>query len=227
MSLVVARKQALPGSPPASDKPTSSSVSPRRETGSPRVLKKGPPVAQKPVRGSISDNQKPGSPRKAESPQLTKKTFESVPNGSALTGSVPTGSPVASRREPVQPQAFEPVVQIVQQSPREAARKFFFNNSILSTDCFKQSAHLDFLTKLVSRLSFVGILRIYEFCHGYVLYTAASPTLTPPPDPRTTPIIPGQECVIEIPKGNTGLGLSIVGGADTLLVSCTFGTSLY
>jgi len=59
------------------------------------------------------------------------------------------------------------------------------------------------------------------------LHTAASPTLTPPPNPRTTPIIPGQECVIEIPKGNTGLGLSIVGGADTLLVSRSFGTSLY
>ena len=39
------------------------------------------------------------------------------------------------------------------------------------------------------------------------------------PDPRTAPIIPGQECVVEIPKGSTGLGLSIVGGADTLLVS--------
>lgn len=47
---------------------------------------------------------------------------------------------------------------------------------------------------------------------------AVSPILLPPiPNPRTAPIIPGQECVIEIPKGNTGLGLSIVGGADTLL----------
>ena len=44
-------------------------------------------------------------------------------------------------------------------------------------------------------------------------------SLTQIPNPRTAPIIPGQECVIEIPKGNTGLGLSIVGGADTLLVS--------
>ena len=44
-------------------------------------------------------------------------------------------------------------------------------------------------------------------------------SLTQMPNPRTAPIIPGQECVIEIPKGNTGLGLSIVGGADTLLVS--------
>lgn len=43
------------------------------------------------------------------------------------------------------------------------------------------------------------------------------PSLTSTPNPRTAPIIPGQECVVEIPKGTTGLGLSIVGGADTLL----------
>ncbi|EPQ14443.1 Multiple PDZ domain protein, partial [Myotis brandtii] len=36
-------------------------------------------------------------------------------------------------------------------------------------------------------------------------------------DPTTCPIIPGCETTIEISKGRTGLGLSIVGGADTLL----------
>ncbi|KAI0215440.1 Multiple PDZ domain protein [Lamellibrachia satsuma] len=36
-------------------------------------------------------------------------------------------------------------------------------------------------------------------------------------DPATCPIIPGQEIVIQIEKGKSGLGLSIVGGADTLL----------
>ncbi|XP_052777212.1 multiple PDZ domain protein-like isoform X9 [Mya arenaria] len=36
-------------------------------------------------------------------------------------------------------------------------------------------------------------------------------------DPLTCPIIPGQEMRITIEKGRTGLGLSIVGGADTLL----------
>ncbi|XP_053394217.1 multiple PDZ domain protein-like isoform X10 [Mercenaria mercenaria] len=36
-------------------------------------------------------------------------------------------------------------------------------------------------------------------------------------DPLTCPIIPGQEMAITIEKGRTGLGLSIVGGADTLL----------
>nr|KAF6331938.1 multiple PDZ domain crumbs cell polarity complex component [Pipistrellus kuhlii] len=38
-------------------------------------------------------------------------------------------------------------------------------------------------------------------------------------DPATCPIIPGCETTIEISKGRTGLGLSIVGGADTLLVN--------
>jgi len=38
------------------------------------------------------------------------------------------------------------------------------------------------------------------------------------PDPASCPIIPGHETNIEIDKGKTGLGLSIVGGSDTLLV---------
>lgn len=38
-------------------------------------------------------------------------------------------------------------------------------------------------------------------------------------DPATCPIVPGQEMIIEISKGRSGLGLSIVGGKDTPLVS--------
>lgn len=168
MSLVVARKQALAGSPPAADKPTSSSVSPRRETGSPLLHKKGPPVAKKPARGSIPEPQNPGSPRKAESPHLTRKPFESVPSVNALNGSVPTGSlstgsPVASRREPVQPQDFEPVVQIVQQSPREAARKIS-----------KQSVRLYCLTNLVS-----SVLEIYDFLSWLYFVHSCFPDINP------------------------------------------------
>ena len=37
-------------------------------------------------------------------------------------------------------------------------------------------------------------------------------------DPATCPIVAGQETVIEIAKGRSGLGLSIVGGKDTQLV---------
>ncbi|XP_039623171.1 inaD-like protein isoform X5 [Polypterus senegalus] len=38
-----------------------------------------------------------------------------------------------------------------------------------------------------------------------------------PMDPTSCPVIPGQETVIEISKGRSGLGLSIVGGRDTQL----------
>jgi len=41
----------------------------------------------------------------------------------------------------------------------------------------------------------------------------------PPADPVTCPINPGKETTIEINKDKMGLGLSIVGGSDTLLVS--------
>lgn len=41
----------------------------------------------------------------------------------------------------------------------------------------------------------------------------------PPADPATCPIKPGKETTIEVNKDKMGLGLSIVGGSDTLLVS--------
>ncbi|NWW89608.1 INADL protein, partial [Rhynochetos jubatus] len=47
-----------------------------------------------------------------------------------------------------------------------------------------------------------------------------SRSVIPPPlpvDPATCPIVPGQEMTIEISKGRSGLGLSIVGGKDTPL----------
>ena len=37
-------------------------------------------------------------------------------------------------------------------------------------------------------------------------------------DPRTRPIVVGQETLIEIDRGQSGLGLSVVGGIDTQLV---------
>ncbi|XP_050059637.1 multiple PDZ domain protein-like isoform X3 [Aphis gossypii] len=42
-------------------------------------------------------------------------------------------------------------------------------------------------------------------------------SVEPPPDPATAPIKPGIESTIEINKDKVGLGLSIVGGSDTLL----------
>ena len=46
--------------------------------------------------------------------------------------------------------------------------------------------------------------------------TLAAPKET---NPATCPIVPNEETAIEIQKGRSGLGLSIVGGVDTLLVS--------
>nr|XP_048717181.1 inaD-like protein isoform X1 [Caretta caretta] len=50
-------------------------------------------------------------------------------------------------------------------------------------------------------------------------FTSHSNVLQPllPVDPATCPIVPGQEMTIEISKGRSGLGLSIVGGKDTPL----------
>jgi len=110
VSLVVARKQAQPGSAPAPEKATAS-VPPRRETGSPRTPKRGPPVAKKPVRDSLSDPNLPGSPWKPASPEETKKPIESMP----------TGSLISPRKQPVKPEPLELEVQLVQQSPRETA----------------------------------------------------------------------------------------------------------
>ena len=69
----------------------------------------------------------------------------------------------------------------------------------------------------IGSFSSLSILKFFFFsCSKPV--SPVLPSLTSTPNPRTAPIIPGQDCLVEIPKGNTGLGLSIVGGADTLLV---------
>lgn len=115
VSLVVARKHSQPGSAPVPEKPTAS-ISPRKETGSPRAPRRGPPVAKKPVRDSLSDPKKSGSPRKPESPQTTRKTVDNVPGG----------SPVSPRRQPMKLEVSELEVQVVQQSPRESAGTSYF-----------------------------------------------------------------------------------------------------
>ena len=46
-------------------------------------------------------------------------------------------------------------------------------------------------------------------------------------DPLTSPVVPGTETYLEIDKGRSGLGLSIVGGADTLLVNIFYHLSIF
>uniref|UniRef100_A0A6Q2X8A2 Multiple PDZ domain crumbs cell polarity complex component n=1 Tax=Esox lucius TaxID=8010 RepID=A0A6Q2X8A2_ESOLU len=51
----------------------------------------------------------------------------------------------------------------------------------------------------------------------FIRYRSSTPGTLDSSDPVTCPIIPGCETTIDISKGRTGLGLSIVGGCDTLL----------
>ena len=55
-----------------------------------------------------------------------------------------------------------------------------------------------------------------------VLSRTTSPLSSSNQDPLTCPIVPGKETTIEINKGKHGLGVSIVGGSDSLLVSRMF-----
>lgn len=66
------------------------------------------------------------------------------------------------------------------------------------------------------------LLLFYEFKKKFSVESQSPVCLDhsvePPPDPATAPIKPGVESTIEINKDKVGLGLSIVGGSDTLLV---------
>uniref|UniRef100_A0A8C2Z0W0 PDZ domain-containing protein n=1 Tax=Cyclopterus lumpus TaxID=8103 RepID=A0A8C2Z0W0_CYCLU len=59
--------------------------------------------------------------------------------------------------------------------------------------------------------------KIMETSGSEVASSRSSTPSTLASDPATCPIIPGCETTIDISKGCTGLGLSIVGGCDTLL----------
>uniref|UniRef100_A0A3B4TXJ3 Multiple PDZ domain crumbs cell polarity complex component n=1 Tax=Seriola dumerili TaxID=41447 RepID=A0A3B4TXJ3_SERDU len=60
-------------------------------------------------------------------------------------------------------------------------------------------------------------LYLYTFASSIIGLSRSSTPSTLACDPATCPIIPGCETTIDISKGRTGLGLSIVGGCDTLL----------
>lgn len=65
----------------------------------------------------------------------------------------------------------------------------------------------------------VDLMIIGQYGDGVSGSSRSSTPATLASDPVTCPIIPGCETTIDISKGRTGLGLSIVGGCDTLLVS--------
>uniref|UniRef100_A0A663FJ57 InaD-like protein n=1 Tax=Aquila chrysaetos chrysaetos TaxID=223781 RepID=A0A663FJ57_AQUCH len=70
--------------------------------------------------------------------------------------------------------------------------------------------------KAVSDLKrYLIMIRCDLFLYLFMFLGVLPPPL--PVDPATCPIVPGQEMTIEISKGRSGLGLSIVGGKDTPL----------
>lgn len=59
--------------------------------------------------------------------------------------------------------------------------------------------------------------------HSFLTSThRAKEAVEPPPDPKTSDIQAGKETTIELAKEKIGLGLSIVGGHDTPLVSTVY-----
>uniref|UniRef100_A0A3B4FGE7 Multiple PDZ domain crumbs cell polarity complex component n=1 Tax=Pundamilia nyererei TaxID=303518 RepID=A0A3B4FGE7_9CICH len=68
---------------------------------------------------------------------------------------------------------------------------------------------------VIGILVFLGLVTA-EKSHRSSLSRSSTPSALAS-DPTTCPIIPGCETTIDISKGRTGLGLSIVGGCDTLL----------
>uniref|UniRef100_A0A3Q1G3F9 Multiple PDZ domain crumbs cell polarity complex component n=1 Tax=Acanthochromis polyacanthus TaxID=80966 RepID=A0A3Q1G3F9_9TELE len=76
-----------------------------------------------------------------------------------------------------------------------------------------------FLTRLAQLIDKTDIFCVTTcfFCDSVLGLSRSSTPSTLACDPATCPIIPGCETTIDISKGRTGLGLSIVGGCDTLL----------
>lgn len=84
-----------------------------------------------------------------------------------------------------------------------------------------QSRNQALVSDLISTSSlfpsyFYSYLTSFAWCFPAQSRSSTPSTLAS--DPATCPIIPGCETTIDICKGRTGLGLSIVGGCDTLLV---------
>uniref|UniRef100_A0A670JGS6 PATJ crumbs cell polarity complex component n=1 Tax=Podarcis muralis TaxID=64176 RepID=A0A670JGS6_PODMU len=97
-----------------------------------------------------------------------------------------------------------------------------------SWEFLTKSSTDDVYTKLVSMctpnfdtefipLQLLSLFGNGAFVHWYILSFVAGGFPLPLVDPATCPIVPGQEMTIEISKGRSGLGLSIVGGKDTPL----------
>uniref|UniRef100_UPI00358EC391 multiple PDZ domain protein-like isoform X2 n=1 Tax=Myxine glutinosa TaxID=7769 RepID=UPI00358EC391 len=98
-------------------------------------------------------------------------------------------------------------------------------NVSLNSNCGGEGVPQRMAPEVVSKemnkenLNFVGTssppISPVDVMIGHVPATIATPETQQ--TPQTCSIVPGRETTIEIEKGHTGLGLSIVGGSDTLL----------
>ena len=104
---MVARKQSQPGSASSPEK-AQASGSPRRDTGSPRPIRKGPPVAKQSMLEDLADSSKVVGPKKP--PRVFLQEGES-----------PISSP---RTEPVKPEFSESEARGSNQPSPEANGKF-------------------------------------------------------------------------------------------------------
>ncbi|XP_039679416.1 multiple PDZ domain protein isoform X3 [Perca fluviatilis] len=89
--------------------------------------------------------------------------------------------------------------------------------SSLQSTCLDGDCSPDVLASLPSMLSAATTTLSQQEAEAVTSLSRSSTPSTLACDPATCPIIPGCETTIDISKGRTGLGLSIVGGCDTLL----------
>ncbi|KAF1380566.1 hypothetical protein PFLUV_G00165180 [Perca fluviatilis] len=89
--------------------------------------------------------------------------------------------------------------------------------TVEESTCLDGDCSPDVLASLPSMLSAATTTLSQQEAEAVTSLSRSSTPSTLACDPATCPIIPGCETTIDISKGRTGLGLSIVGGCDTLL----------
>ncbi|TDG99707.1 hypothetical protein EPR50_G00197720 [Perca flavescens] len=89
--------------------------------------------------------------------------------------------------------------------------------TVEESTCLDGDCSPDVLASLPSMLSAATTSLSQQEAEAVTSLSRSSTPSTLACDPATCPIIPGCETTIDISKGRTGLGLSIVGGCDTLL----------
>lgn len=88
----------------------------------------------------------------------------------------------------------------------------FFLNITMNDIKSLMTSRFHIMDYVIVLLTVFSVLSFYSFVFDLTSVVSSG-------NPQTAPVITGQDCEIEINKGDVGLGLSIVGGSDTVLVS--------